>query len=374
MFRASDLNKTYGPQIKAACAAQKICDPARSHPIIKKMLAGLNDKHTNFYTAQEIAQFKTGLGSGVVTQRSLGIVTEPLGSGGQVIAEVYPNSPASRALWQVGDVIRSANAVALDGVQGKAALTRLGSREQSAEFRLERQGKAMTAQVTPGPVALELLSARPAPGAPDITLIRLRAFLPGVAQQLHDALRAAQNKSADTRGGGVILDLRWNGGGLLDEYLLALAAFMDPPKLINQARFVTTTLGYQSGKLTLNGAALPGPGLSSPVRYSGKLVVLVDRDTASAAEYLATDLLGRPGTTVIGEPTYGLGDTGTTLQELSDGSVLQITTISVLNAQKQPRPSKVIPPVSARLDLRQLTSAGQDSMLSLAIQTLNSTP
>jgi carboxyl-terminal processing protease len=109
--------------------------------------------------------------------------------------------------------------------------------------------------------------------------------------------------------GGVVLDLRGNPGGLLDEAVEVASVFLDGGPVVSYER-----RGKPSRTLT----AIRGGDVTTP------LVVLVDSGTASAAEVLAAALQDRNRAVVVGARTYGKGS----VQEptrLSDGSALELT-------------------------------------------------
>nr|WP_255676679.1 S41 family peptidase [Deinococcus sp. 23YEL01] len=299
-------------------------------------------------------------------RRTFGSVTEALGAGGRVVLEVLPGSAAEWAGWKAGDVLRRVNGVALDGQAGQAALGRASARGTPARFEGTRQGTTVKTTLTAAPLQVTpvSLSLR----ADGLAVLRLRHFnSPGVGQQVHDTLRKVQ--AAGTR--GVILDLRWNSGGRVDEFMLSAGAFTDPAPLFLKTRVDTAKIGYGAGRYLVNGKAQEQPEIKTPVRYTGPLAVLVDEGTASSAEFLTRTLLGRPSTQVIGEATAGVGDTATRFIPLTDGSGLQLTFARMLDAAEQPLEARITPQVGASVDLAGLARTGRDSALEQAATLLN---
>jgi carboxyl-terminal processing protease len=123
-----------------------------------------------------------------------------------------------------------------------------------------------------------------------------------------DVQRALETRDGRPAG-GVILDLRDNPGGLLDEAVSVASAFLDGGPVVTYER-----RGRQQETLD----AFAGGDLATP------LVVLVNPSTASAAEVVAAALQDRNRAVVVGTRTYGKGS----VQEpstLSDGSALELT-------------------------------------------------
>jgi len=136
-----------------------------------------------------------------------------------------------------------------------------------------------------------------------IAHVRISAFSKGLVQDLKDALTEIRAQEVT----GLVLDLRSNPGGLLNEAVGVASQFLAKGNvlLVKDAEGKTTPLPVQSGGLAVD---IP-------------MVVLVDRGTASAAEIVTGALQDAKRATVVGEATFG---TGTVLREfpLSDGSVL----------------------------------------------------
>jgi carboxyl-terminal processing protease len=129
---------------------------------------------------------------------------------------------------------------------------------------------------------------------PGLTWLRLVSFRPHTDEQL-DALLPAEP-------GVVLLDLRGNGGGDVMAAVNVVDRFVTDGVLVAlTGRTIPPPKGGEGGELPWN-AAVPGHPLEGvPV------VVLVDRNTASAAEIVAGSLRERVGAVLVGERTYGKG-------------------------------------------------------------------
>ncbi len=364
--RAGDLRRQYLPEVQKLCGGQPDCAAAQAYPLLGRLLGDLKDAHTNLYTPSQLEEVGRLLLGEQGQRQTFGAVTEALGAGGRVVLEVLPGSAAERAGWKAGDVLRRVNGVALDGQAGQAALGRASARGTPARFEGTRQGTTVKTTLTAAPLQVTpvSLSLR----ADGLAVLRLRHFnSPGVGQQVHDALRKVQ--AAGMR--GVILDLRWNSGGRVDEFMLSAGAFTDPAPLFLKTRVDAAKIGYGAGRYLVNGKAQEQPSIKTPVRYTGPLAVLVDEGTASSAEFLTRTLLGRPSTQVIGEATAGVGDTATRFIPLTDGSGLQLTFARMLDAAEQPLGARITPQVGASVDLAGLARTGRDSALEQAATLLS---
>jgi carboxyl-terminal processing protease len=142
--------------------------------------------------------------------------------------------------------------------------------------------------------------------------VALASFSRGAHTEVRDAIEELQDKGAE----GIALDLRNNGGGLLDEAVLVTSIFQEDGPVV-------TIEGRTRDEQTFNakGDALdPGP-----------VVVLVNGGTASASEITSAALKENDLATIIGETTFGKGVFQEVIQ-LEGGGALDITVGEYLTA------------------------------------------
>ena len=136
--------------------------------------------------------------------------------------------------------------------------------------------------------------------------MRLATFSYGAHAYLRKAVEKVEREGAD----GLVLDLRANGGGLLDEAVLSASIFLPKDELV-----VTTDSRTQGH------AEYRTVGDNLPER---PVVVLIDRNTASAAEILTAALADDAGAEVVGTRSYGKGVFQQEV-DLSNGGALKLT-------------------------------------------------
>jgi carboxyl-terminal processing protease len=147
-------------------------------------------------------------------------------------------------------------------------------------------------------------------GADKIGYIRITQF----GDKTDDELGTALNKLKGQGMKALILDLRWNPGGLLDEAVEVCSEFLPRGEL------VVTTEGRDPGQNTVRRARGHGNGLKgTPV------VVLVNSGSASASEIVAGCLQDLHRAVILGEKTFGKGSVQS-IFPLDDGSALKLTT------------------------------------------------
>lgn len=275
---------------------------ALSEQQAEHLLAAGGDRWGAYYSAQEYAEFSQGLDG-----RYLGVgLSVGRGEDGvTAVSRVTPAGPAAEAGIAPGDRLLRIDADQADRLPVTEVVARL--RGQGGERRV---GSEVTLAVQrAGGEVRELRLRRVLLDSQQVTAehldkgvlrITVRAFTNGVAEQVRAALRTPHT--------GVVLDLRGNSGGLVDEAVGTAGIFLDGGSVGS----------YQERGETRDLTAPPGGDQRTP------LVVLVDGGTMSAAELLAGALQDRSRAVVVGSRTFGKG----TVQQpsrLADGAVLEMT-------------------------------------------------
>lgn len=222
--------------------------------------------------------------------------------GGQVeIASIQANSPAANAGLNVGDQLLEVNDTDVRGASltSVVALIR-GDIGKKVELLVNRDDKQILVALSNEKVALSTVEANQVSNS--VALIEIASFSRGTSQEVKEALVKLNFES------GIILDLRNNPGGLLEEAVRVAQLFIGNGVIVS----------YQvNGAEKIYKAVNPKP-IVVPV------VVLINRNTASSAEIVASAFQDRNRGVVLGERSYGKGS----VQEfvtLEDGSKLELT-------------------------------------------------
>ena len=285
-------------------------DEVEPEKLIRKGIEGMLeslDPYTDYISEDEIESFRItttgqygGIGALIGVVNSKTVITHP-----------YKNFPAFKAGIKVGDEI-----VSIDGknVQGKptsyvSSLLK-GQPKTTVELRLKRPGVKdyVAVNITREKITLSNVSYA-GMVEPELGYIKLDDFTPGAAREVSDALVSLKEKGAK----GIILDLRDNPGGLLQEAVNIVGLFV--PK----GQEVVFTKGkvedWNKSYKTLN----------NPVDTEIPLAVLVSDESASASEIVAGALQDYDRAVLVGTRTYGKGLVQTT-RPLAYNSQLKVTT------------------------------------------------
>lgn len=253
-------------------------------------------------------QWQPGDG-GASSYAGVGLWLRDGGDGLTVVARVAPGSPAAGADVRAGDEVRAVDDRTAPGVAPPVVASWLrGTPGTPVQVVLARGTAVRTVALTRAPAAPAEVAVRvlTEPQGP-VAVVTVPAFERGTGRQVRAALAALPATAA-----GVVLDLRGNGGGLLDEAVETASAFLDGGVVVRCTRRDGSVQSFDA----------VGTGDTSTA-----LVVLVDGGSASASEVVAGALHDRDRAVVVGSRTYGKGS----VQEpsaLSDGSSLQLTVAS----------------------------------------------
>ena len=269
---------------------------------ITGMLAALGDTgHTRYLTPTDRKQEANDLAGRL---EGIGIEVEERDQGITVVAPL-DNSPAQKAGLQPGDVIVKVDGkdVANMTMDEVSHLIR-GTAGTSVKLTILRPGAAelLNFAITRQEVSVPDVTWATIPGQ-KIAHIRISSFGENTDQQLRQAVQDSK-AAGDT---AIVLDLRNDPGGLLDQSIKVASEFLTSGNVLYQQD--------RSGQRTPQAVQPGGVAPNEP------MVVLVNHGTASAAEIVSGALQDQKRAQIVGEQTFG---TGTVLQEypLSDGSAL----------------------------------------------------
>jgi carboxyl-terminal processing protease len=282
-------------------AAREVSQEELDEAAIRGMLTALGDRYATYYDTTDYAQFQRlldGRYSGVGLW--LGRVPE----GRVEVTSVLPDSPAAAAGLKVGDALVDVAGEPVDGVPVADIVRRMhGAPGTVVAVTVRRAGAIRTLRLDRAELVSSDVSSDFVSDA--VGRVRVAAFTRGSGREVRAALERLRKRHVT----GLVLDLRGNPGGLLDEGVQVASAFLDGG----------TVVSYRGRGVEEKTYDVIGRGDTAT-----PLVVLVDAGTASAAEVVAGALQDRNRALVVGGRTYGKGSVQQPLV-LSDGSALEVT-------------------------------------------------
>src|SRR5882762_5331635 len=264
------------------------------------------DPHSIFFDPQQNEQLKEMEKS---ERKGFGTVVSVL-PGRVIVLQAMPGTPSAKAGLAPGDEIVAINDIALARLNFEQLVGYLGeARQHRAMLLVRRPGNARPMQFVLDPALVD------APSVERVFLlqagvgyIRVNGFDPQTAKQFKDAIE----KLGGAKLKGLVLDLRDNGGGVVQAALEMASYFVKPGQKL----------------LSVKGRSIEGQDVDSPktaTPYSFPVAVLVNAKTASAAEIVSGALQDHDRAVILGEPTYGKGLVQNVFP-LSSNTALALTT------------------------------------------------
>ncbi|KLU59246.1 carboxy-terminal processing protease CtpA precursor [Peptococcaceae bacterium CEB3] len=280
---------------------------------IKGMVDSLGDPYSTYMDAsdnQQLMDLIYGQFGGV------GIVLSLKDPKKLTVLQTIKNTPAAKAGILPGDVIVKIDNVDTSSIgQDKAVALMRGDPGTKVTLEVYRasEKKTLTLTMTRENISVPTVEGEPLPGHPDIAYIDISQFSTDTGPELAQVLKSMDIQKYK----GVILDLRYNHGGELNAAVKVASDFVTPGPVV----YIVDKQGHVTTKMAEN-------------TYINKpLVVLVNEETASAAEIVSGAIRDRKTGTLVGVKTFGKGIVQTIFQ-LDSGTSVKLTTAKYLTPDK----------------------------------------
>ena len=296
-------------RVKAAYV-REVDDETLVNGAIKGMLAEL-DPHSSYIYGDGYERLTTMIDG---NYQGLGISVQ--GEDGAVkVVSPFKGSPADKAGLKAGDYITHINGNLIVGLELDDAISQMrGPAGTSITLTVVRAGRdaPFDVKVTRGVIELEPVTYEMKDG--NVGYISVNEFSRDVGRDVAQAL-ADLRKQAGGRLTGLVLDLRRNPGGSLDEAVALSDLFLSEGQIVSQrGRGRRDTVYYDAESV------YPGD-----VAGGTPMIVLIDAGSASASEIVAGALQDQNRAVVMGERSFGKGSVQTLLP-LSRNTALKLTT------------------------------------------------
>lgn len=261
----------------------KINTPEDAKVAIDTMIASLNEPYTRFMSDKEYEDLTTS-----ITSKIYGIGVNIYSNSGKIeIFNVIPGTPAEAAQLKQGDIITNVDGRDTNGmnISEVAAIVR-GPENSIVEITVLREGKKITKKIKRKEIKIKTVKSSVIDN--HIGYIKIISFMSGATpSEFIEAL----NNTKDTD--SLIIDLRGNTGGLLDNAVFIADRFINNGTIVD--------IIYRNGYKKTIKAQDEGLPLDKPI------VVLVNGASASASEILSGALKDSHRATLVGNKTFGKG-------------------------------------------------------------------
>lgn len=233
---------------------------------------------------------------------------------GPYIEQVYRDNPAARAGLQAGDLILKVDGEDVAGMTPNRAVRLIrGQRDTEVQLSVQRGASVLDFRVRRGQINIVSVSTARLPN--NVGYVALSTF---ANERAFAQFEAALNEFERSGVERLVLDMRDNAGGLLCAGIGVADKFLDSGNIV--------TLRGRGGT-TSNVAGCPGGGRASAAAtdFSGDVVVLVNKNSASASEIVAGALQDARRAVVVGEQTYGKGVAQSVFNTPDGGEVRLVT-------------------------------------------------
>jgi carboxyl-terminal processing protease len=278
---------------------------------IEGMIRGTDDVYTEYLSAQQVTDFAQGIDRGFV---GIGVSFYD-NNGSYIVERVFISSPAEAAGVQPGDIIFRVDGVEVTGIGTDTLVSMVrGERDTVVVIDFLRGQDVVRKEITRGLIRNtafgKMMDSKTA-------LLEIYQFGTSTANEVAQYLQLFQTNNAQN----IIIDLRDNGGGFLSSLEEVSSLFMPRGAVLIQQELI-------------DGTRLRSESRGLVVMSFNQVVILINQNSASAAEVFSAAAQEHLNATLVGVTTFGKG----TVQQqyaFSDGSALKYTVAQWLTPSGQ---------------------------------------
>jgi len=269
------------------------------------IVASLDDPYSKYLSKNQWQELKLQLNAEF---GGIGVYVVQIEGGKLAIVSPIKGTPAARVGLKNGDIISRINGESTVGMTQDDAVHLMrgdpGTQLELSVFRPD-DGQEHDFKIVREIINVPSVEEKIVSESPLLGYIKLNQFHARSAQEIAKSLNSLQDKNIK----GLILDLRDNGGGDFDAALAISNIFLDNQEVVS----VKDAKGKETVHNSMAGS------------YNAPLIVLVNKNSASASEILAGALQDNGRAVLVGEKTFGKGLVQT-VYPLRDGGALKLTT------------------------------------------------
>ena len=272
---------------------------------IQGMINYLDDPYATYFSGEASDDFNQELagsyeGIGIEVMLNNGVVS---------VSKVFDNSSASKKGVKVGDVITKVNDIDINGKTLKEVVSMISGSDSKnkAKITVTRDGEELSFELSKGTIEIPVVSSEIYENnGKKIGYIKIDMFSSKVYKQFNNALKKLENKNIE----GLVIDVRDNPGGYLSEVKNILCLFLNKKQVLYQLQTKDETEKVYGTKKSID--------RDYPVS------VIINDESASASEILASAFKESYGSHVVGINSYGKG-TVQSASDLSNGDTFKYT-------------------------------------------------
>lgn len=280
----------------------EVDDKKLEEGVYRGFMNALDDPYSTYYSA---AEYKQLMDEDSGEYKGIGVtVSKNKDNNYAEVMSVFKGDPAYQAGVETGDFIMEVNGKNTSTMTLTDVVTEIKSSDDPVLLSIYRDGETIDISVEKSTISVDSVTYEMK--ADDIAYISISQFLENTDEKFIEAIDDIQSKGAK----GVVIDLRDNGGGLLDSCVNMIS------RIIPEGDLIVYTQDKAENRVDYKS--------DSDQTLELPIVLLVNGNTASASEIMTGCLKDYGLATVIGSKTYGKGIVQSIIP-LSDGSALKLT-------------------------------------------------
>ena len=305
-LKPTSIDKKFDPLMQTYEVLKKdyykgVTDEQLVNGAIDGMMKSLQDEHSVFFNKDNKKEFEDELAG---SYYGIGAEITQISEDEVMINKVFDDSPAAKAGIHSGDIFVSIDGKSTKGLTVSEIAKNLKSKSKDkATIVMERDGEEKTFEVQKDNV--NLLSVSSEMLDDKVGYISISIFGENTYTQFMNALNSLEKDGMKS----LIIDLRGNSGGYLSTVTQMISEFLDQSKVIYQMKTREGIKKYNA--------------INSRTK-DYKVIILVDENSASASEIMASSMQEQYKATLVGVTTYGKGTVQETM-DLSNGTLIKYT-------------------------------------------------
>lgn len=272
---------------------------------IQGMINYLDDPYATYFSGEASEDFNQELagnyeGIGVEVMLNNGVVS---------VSRVFDNSPASKAGVKVGDVVIKVNDTDITGKSLTEVVSMISGENSGNKSKLTvtRNGEELSFELAKGTIEVPVVNSQIYENnGKKIGYIKIDLFSSKVYKQFNSALKNLEKNNIQ----GLVIDVRDNPGGYLSEVKNILCLFLDKKQVLYQLQTKNKTEKIY--------------GTKKSIERDYPVSVIINDESASAAEILASAFKESYGSRIVGINSYGKG-TVQSASDLNSGDTIKYT-------------------------------------------------